>query len=421
MIRDTSAQDTVLAPPPRRRLVVIAIALASLLALAFAIWLVAGWRSVPRSAQAARLSIAPVVQGTLVRDANVNGRVVAAVSPTLYAPAAATVTLKVQAGDRIRKGQVLAVLESPDLASALRREQSSYAELEAEISRQQIVARKQKLMAVRDADQAEIERAAAQRILERIERAGIEGVMARNDFEKAQDALKSAEIRGRHASEAARLEGDDIDLQLKTRREQLQRQRLTLEEAKRRVDELMLRAPVDGMVGSVAVSDRSVVALNAPLMTVVDLAALEVELEVPETYVGDLAIGMKAEISVGELKATGNLSAISPEVVRNVVLARVRFDGPQPQGLRQSQRVAARLLIDAKPNVLMLPRGPFVDAHGGRHAYVVEDGYAKRRAIRLGAASVAAVEVVEGLKAGDRVVVAGSEDFENAEQVRINE
>lgn len=422
MIRDTSAQDTVLVPAPRRRRAMLAAgALASLLVLAFCIWLVAGWRGAPRSVQAARLAIAPVTQGTLVRDASVNGRVVAAVSPTLYAPAAATVTLKVQAGERIRKGQVLAVLESPDLASALRREQSSHAELEAEIARQRIVADKQKLMAVRDADQAEIERAAAQRVLERIERAGIVGVMARNDFEKAQDALKSAEIRGRHASAAARLEGDDVDLQLKTRREQLQRQRLAVEEARRRVEELTLRAPVDGMVGSLAVADRSVVAANAPLMTVVDLAALEVELEVPETYVADLAVGMKAEITAGDVKATGNLSAISPEVVKNVVLARVRFEGEPPRGLRQSQRVAARLLIDAKPGVLMLPRGPFVDAHGGRHAYVVADGYARRRPIRLGAGSVAAVEVAEGLKAGERVVVAGSEDFENAEQVRINE
>ena len=422
MIRDTSAQDTVVAPPRGRLRIRIGAAILGLVALvAIGAWLLSGWSASSHTANAARLRIMPVTQGTLVRDAQVNGRVVAAVSPTLYAPAAATVALKVSAGDTVKKGQVLVELESPELANALRREQSTFEELKSEIARQEIVAQKAKLAALREADQAEIERAAAQRVYERIEKAGIVGVIARNDFEKAQDALKSAEIRGRHATEAAKLESGDIDLQLRARREQLQRQRLSLEEARRRVDELSVRAPMDGVVGSLAVVDRTVVTANAPLMTLVDLSRLEVEVEIPESYVADLGLGMKAEISAGEIRATGKITAISPEVVRNQVLARVRFDGAQPQGLRQSQRVSARLLIDEKPNALLLPRGPFVEAHGGKFAYVVEDGFALRRPIRLGGTSVSAVEIASGLKAGDKVVVAGSEDFEDAAMVRITQ
>jgi hypothetical protein len=74
-----------------------------------------------------------------------------------------------------------------------------------------------------------------------------------------------------------------------------------------------------------------------------------------------MGLGMNAEIALPSGTATGKLSALSPEVVKNMVLARVRFDGEQPKGLRQSQRVTARLLIEEKPNVLMLPRGPFVE------------------------------------------------------------
>ena len=422
MIRDTSAQDTVLAKPKRQVTKRAAIGIAAGLAfVVLSTWLFAGWRSSSHVANAERLRIVPAVQGTLVRDASVNGRVVAAVSPTLFAPAASTVTLKVHAGDTVRKGQVLAQLESPDLQGALKREQSTYEELQAEIARQEILAQKQKLTAVRDADQAEIERAAAQRAFERIEKVGGLGIVAKNDFEKAQDALRSAEIRGRHAAEAAKLETGDIELQLRTRRAQLQRQRLALDEAQRRVDELTLRAPMDGLVGSVAIAERSVVPANAPLMTLVDLSRLEVELEIPETYMADLGLGMKAEIVAGEVKAVGQVTAISPEVIRNQVLARVRFDGAQPKGLRQSQRVSARLLIDEKPNALILPRGPFVEAHGGKFAYVMEDGFAVRRPIRLGGTSLSAVEVAEGVKAGDRVVVAGSEDFDNAERVKVNQ
>src|SRR5688572_2019341 len=422
MIRDTSAQDTPIAQPSRRRhLRVAAGAVAAVAVVALAIWLASGWSASAHSANAARLRIAPVTQGTLLRDASVNGRVVAAVSPTLFAPAAAMVALKVSAGDTVRKGQVLAELESPELQSALRREQSTYEELKSEISRQEVLAQKAKLKAASDADQAEIERASAQRVYERIERAGVVGVIARNDFEKARDNLKSAEIRGKHATEAARLESSDIDLQLRSRKEQLARQKLTLDEAKRRVDELSVRAPMDGVVGSLAVVDRTVVPANAPLMTLVDLSQLDVELEIPESYVQDLGLGMKSEIVAGDVKATGKLVAISPEVIRNQVLARVRFDGAQPAGLRQSQRVQARLLIDERKNVLILPRGPFVEAHGGKYAYVMQDGFAVKKPIRIGGTSVSSVEIVEGVKAGDRVVIAGSEEFENAPQVKVNE
>ena len=422
MIRDTSAQDTPLQQPRRRLHVRIASAVVGALGVVLlAAWLLSGWRASASAVNASRLRIAPVTQGLLVRDAQVNGRVVAAVSPTLYAPAPATVNLKVSAGDTVKKGQVLAQLESPELTSALRREQSSFEELRSEISRQEIIANKTKLTAIRDADQAEIERAAAQRIYERIEKAGVVGVIARNDFEKAQDALKSAEIRGKHAKEAASLESNDVDLQLKSRRAQLQRQQLSLEEAKRRVDELSIKAPMDGLIGTLSVVDRTVVPANAPLMTLVDLSRLEVELEIPETYVADLGLGMKAEVTTGDIKASGKIVAISPEVIRNQVLARVRFEGAQPQGLRQSQRVSARLLIDERPNVLILPRGPFVEAHGGKYAYVVENGMAIRRPIRIGGTSVASVEVVEGVKAGDKVVIAGSEEFENVPQVKVND
>jgi hypothetical protein len=107
------------------------------------------WRSSEASVSAARLRIAEVSRGTLVRDASVNGRVVAAVSPTLYAKASSTVNLKVAAGDTVKKGQVLAVLESPDLADVLKRETSTYEGLKAEVARQQILSRKQKLLARR--------------------------------------------------------------------------------------------------------------------------------------------------------------------------------------------------------------------------------------------------------------------------------
>jgi HlyD family secretion protein len=422
MIPDTSGQDVLVERKPRRRLaralVSAAVAVVALGAVGVLAW---SWKDTTQSVSASRLRIATVTRGTLVRDASVNGRVVAAVSPTLFAPAPGTVTLKVSAGDTVKRGDVVAEIDSPDLTDQLKREQATFEQLEAELGRARIVARKQKLLAQRDADTAEIERISAQRVYERIEKAGVAGVVAKNDFMKAEDALRSAQVRSKHAAEAAQLESEDVVLELRTKESQLTRQRLTLEYAKRRVDELKVRAPVDGFIGSLAVANRSVVPANAPLMTMVDLSVLEVELEIPETYAADLGIGMAAEITTPDGKAMGKLSALSPEVVRNQVLARVRFTGAQPANLRQSQRVSARLLIEEKANVLTLPRGPFVETGGGRFAYVVEGNVAERRPVRIGATSVSAVEIQDGVKEGDKVVVAGADAFDNAERVSINQ
>ncbi len=421
MIRDTSSQDTVLsAPAGQRRQRLLVWGAVCLIGVLVVVLLLSAWRSSSHSVSAARLRIASVSHGTLVRDAAVNGKVVAAVSPTLYATAASTVTLKVKAGDTVKKGDIVAELESPDLTDQLKREESIYQQIEAELARQQILAKKQNLIARRDADQAEIERVAAQRLYDRIELAGGIGVVSKNDFMKAKDALHSAEIRSKHAQQAAGLENEDVALEIKSKQSQLQRQHLSLDYAKRRVDELKLRAPVDGFIGSLAVSNRSVVAANTALMTLVDLSQLEVELEIPETYVADLGLGMTAEITINGNKAMGKLTALSPEVVKNQVLARVRFDGQQPSGLRQSQRVSARLLIEEKPNVMLLPRGPFVESEGGRFAYVVVNGIATRQPIQLGATSISAVEILSGVKDGDKVVIAGTDVFENAASVAIN-
>lgn len=421
MIRDTSAQDRSLSPQqqPRSRRPLWLAAGAVVLVLGLG-WGLSGWLGSARAVSAERLRFAEVTRGTLVRDAAVNGRVDAAVSPTLYAPAAGTVTLKINAGDTVAKGDVMAVLDSPELQNELQRERATLVQMEAEVARQRILAEKASLLARRDADDAGVTRTAALRDLQRAERGFELGAISEVEFLRAKDAMESAEIRSRHASSAAGLETQDVALALKTQQQLLERQRLLTANLERRVEELNVRAPVDGIIGTLNVADRAVVAANTALMTVVDLSRLEVELSMPESYAEDLGLGMSAEVRIGAVAANGKISAISPEVINNQVLARVRFDGEQPAGLRQNQRASARVLFEEKPDVVMVARGPFIEDQSGRFAYVVVDGIAERRPVRIGATSVGAVEILEGLQPGDRVVIAGTDTFENADRVAID-
>ncbi|MDY0021990.1 efflux RND transporter periplasmic adaptor subunit [Arenimonas caeni] len=422
MIRDTSAQDRSLdpaqAPRPRGPLW---LAGAAVLAVVVLGWVLSGWVGSARSVSAERLRLAEASRGLLVRDASANGRVVAAVSPTLYAPAGGTVTLRILAGDTVEAGQVLAEIDSPELHNELQREQATLAQLEAEVARQRILARKASLLAQREADDAEVTRLAATRDLQRAQRGYELGAIPEVEYLRAKDAMASADIRSKHAGSAAALEAQDVALALKTQEQLLERQRLLTANLERRVDELNVRAPVAGIIGTLSIADRAVVAANSPLMTVVDLSRLEVELEMPESYAEDLGLGMAAEVRIGANSQAGKISAISPEVVNNQVLVRVRFEGGQPAGLRQNQRVTARVLFEEKPDVVKVARGPFVEQLGGRFAYVVEDGIAVRRPIRLGATSVGEVEILEGVAPGERLVISGTDTFGDAERVAIND
>jgi HlyD family secretion protein len=88
--------------------------------------------------------------------------------------------------------------------------------------------------------------------------------------------------------------------------------------------------------------------------------------------------------------------------------------------LRQNQRLSARIVLDTRRDVLMVERGPFLEQDGGRFAYVVDGSSAVRKPIQAGASSLNAVEIISGLQAGQRIVVSGSDQFENAERIRIS-
>ena len=432
-IRDTSAQDVPISAArsaprtgmaarlPRIKRSWLLAGGAGLGLLLLAGWVASGWSAGNRSVDASRVRIAEVTRGDLVRDISADGRVIAANSPVLYAIAGGTVTLKVVAGDAVKKGQALAEIDSPELRSKLAQEEATLASLEAEAGRAALDAQLSRANARKALDEAQILRQAAVRDLERYQRAFEGGAVAQVDVAKAQDSLKSADIGLVHAKRDVGLSGEGAALDTRNKRLLADRQRAIVTEMQRQVDALTLRAPFDGQVGQVQVAQRANVAQNAPVLSVVDLTEFEVEIRIPESFARDLGIGMPAQIrSSGGEPYDAHVAAVSPEVVNGEVTSRLRFSGKQPPGLRQNQRLSARIVMDTRKNVLQVERGPFVDEGGGRSAWVMDGDTAIKRPVRVGASSINAVELIDGVQAGDRIVVSGSDQFGDAERISIN-
>ena len=422
-IRDTSATDTLIAKKPnkRRRLILIGGGVAVLIALALIVPGVKRMLSTDASVSASRISIATVERGPFVRDIAAEGRVVAAVSPTLYANSPGAVALKVNAGDTVKQGQVLAVVDSPELTNKLAQEESNADALQVDYQRAQIDARKQRLELQKAHDNAAIDEKSAQTDLERNQKAFANGAASQMEVAHARDTLEKAQIALKHATEDLSLDNDSLSFDVKAKKLAWERQQLLVKDFQRQVDDLNVRSPVNGQIGQLFIAPRATVAKDAQLLTVIDLSALEVEVKVPESFARDLAVGMAADITGNGGNWKGAVSAISPEVVDGQVAARVRFVDAKPEHLRQNQRLSVRIVLDQRKDVLTVDRGSFVDESGGNFAYVVKDGIATKTPIRVGASSIDKVEILQGLKEGDRVVISGADAFNGATRVAISD
>lgn len=380
------------------------------------------WFEAEMSVSRERLRTAAVTRGDLVRDVSVQGRVVAAVSPTLYATQAGTITFQVEAGDMVSAGDVLAVIDSPEVANRLEQEEATRSRRAIEVERQRIQAEQHKLATRKAVDLASVALTAARREARRADQAYATEAISQIDFEKAHDELRSAELAHEHAAADAELEAERLDFELRTLELELERQQLLVHDLRRQVDELSIRSPADGIVGNRLVEQKTAVGPNMPVLGVVDLSRFEVEAQVPESYADDLAVGMAAEVRVGRAPKAATLVAVSPEVMDGSVTVRLRFDDDAgTAGLRQNQRLTTRVLLEAKYGVLRVTRGQFLESGGGRIAYVLEGDMARRRGIEIGARSLNAVEVVAGLNVGDEIVVSGIERFEGKETVLVTD
>lgn len=415
MIRSTTAMDT--AVPPRRyprRLLLAAAAGIALVGVLAAPYL-SRWAKADRSLAADRVRLATVVRGDLERDISATGRVVAASFPRLFSPEPGIASVQVRAGVDVATGDLLVTVESPELAALVAQQRSTLATAEGELARARIAAKRGQLAADQGVALLEVRRKAAARELERMRQLGEEGLANRVELERARDELAIAELESSQAVANAGLEAEALVVDVRDRELAVERARLALDELERRLARLEIRSPFAGRIATVDVSDRDAVTAGQSLLTVVDLSRFEIELAIPESSADDVAPGTPAEVTWEGRAWPAEIATISPEVSGGQVAARLLFVGPAPTGLRQSQRLPTRIVLDRRVGVLKVARGPFLESGAGRRSYVVDGGLARAREIEVGATSLTEVEIVRGLVEGEVVVISDLAPFDGVE------
>src|SRR6266516_2403843 len=158
MIENTSSMDRPAATPRLQRLPMILGGVAIVVVILLLLLLPGArrWWRADRAVDATTIRTAVVTRGDLQRDLSVQARVVAALHPTLFSPAQGTVSVHVKSGTQVKKGDVLAAIESSELRSAFTQAQSLQISMRADFERQKIVARQNALRAKQAADLAEV-------------------------------------------------------------------------------------------------------------------------------------------------------------------------------------------------------------------------------------------------------------------------
>ncbi|BCO18288.1 RND transporter MFP subunit [Alteromonas sp. KC3] len=416
MIKDTSNQDSVVERKTHKKNWVLS--LSGVVAAGVLGYMLLSAPTADVSLAKESLKVHTVSKGDLVRDIITTGKIIAANAPQVYSPEQGYVMLNVMPGDFIKAGDTIAVVDSPELQSTLKQEQLVLASLQSDLARQELDVRRQTLLLNKQADLAKVELDAAMREDKRAALSIENHLISQIDFEKAQDDLARARVTHKHAMGEIALAADTLAFELKTSEDKVARQALIVKELERQLANLRIRASVSGIVGNVLIQPNALVAKNELLMTLVDLSAYEAQLNVAESYAGELGIGMDVELTMGGETVLGKLVSISPEVVERQVTARVRFPENSVQSIRQNQQVSARILLENKSDVLKVARGSFLQS-GGHTAYIVRGDIAEKVAIQIGATSMREVEILEGLQEGDQIITSNYDKFKQAPSVLL--
>ncbi len=228
-------------------------------------------------------------------------------------------------------------------------------------------------------------------------------------------------IRLQLEGERTRITADSSLARLAAQQAKVDQQKALYQLKKSQVDALHVRAGIDGVLQLVPVDVGQRVTLGTNLARVADPKKLKAEIKIAETQAKDVAPGQKASIDTRNGIVGGHVSRIDPSVVNGTVTVDVTIDDPLPLGARPDLSVDGTITLENLKDVLYVGR----PVHGQSDSTIgifkiIDDGAeAVRVNVKLGRSSVNTIEILDGLKVGDKVILSDMSPWDNFDRVRL--
>jgi HlyD family secretion protein len=397
----------------------VAAAVIAIAALAFFFAATVRWlrpsfdRRVTRTARVQRGSIASTLEA--------NGTVVPLVEQVVSSPVEARV-LRVgrRAGDRVRAGDELLTLdtsasqlEAARLDDRVAQKQSTETELRLRLEESIATLRAQ--IEQKKLDAQIVHYSAQQKATLRSE-----GLIAEQDALGAAAMAKKTDIELRQLEEALARALRSRDVQLSASRADISMAQREREESRRQLELAMLRADRDGILTSIVGEVGATIRRGDVLARIADLSAYRVEASISDIHAARLAAGMRAKVTLDGAAIDGSIESVDPRIVNGVVKFFITLDQPANARLRNNLRVDVAVITGTRNDTLVVQRGALARADT-THAYVIRGDEALRVPMRFGLAGTETIEILDGAREGDELVISDVTDYEGVEKVRVKQ
>jgi HlyD family secretion protein len=244
-----------------------------------------------------------------------------------------------------------------------------------------------------------------------------------SELQLKQSRSQAQELKNRWDIERKRLEiaEQNIEAQVAPQVAEVERLRTLYELRRRQLDQLKVRAGMDGVLQVVPVEVGQQVAQGTNVARVANPKVLKAELRIPETQTRDLAIGQKASIDTRNGLVEGRVARIDPAAQNGTVGVDVTLLGDLPPGARPDLSVDGTVELERLDNVVYVGRPAFGQENSSVGLFrLTEGGEAVRVTVQLGRSSVNTIEIVNGLQPGDQVILSDMSTWDSYERIRLN-
>jgi HlyD family secretion protein len=246
------------------------------------------------------------------------------------------------------------------------------------------------------------------------------------DLDLKLSKVKAEELATRTALEEKRLSitSESVQAQLAAQKVKVEQARAQYELKRKQVEQLKVRAGTEGILQQlpVPVEVGQRVTAGTALAKIVQPWKLKAELKIPETQVKDIQLGQPASIDTRNGIIAGRVSRIDPSVQNGTVTVDARLEGALPQGARPDLSVDGTIELERLTDVVYVGRPVFGQPNSTVSLFRLDaDGKnATRVQVKLGRTSVNTVEVLEGLRVSDQVILSDMSTWDNYDRIRLN-
>jgi multidrug resistance efflux pump len=368
------------------------------------------------------LMIDSVQRGTMVRAVRAPGTLVPERMHLVSALTAGRVEqLPLRPGATLKGGSMLLLLSNPDVQLEALEAQRQVTSAQAALVNLQTSLATQRLTQQATVASAEATASDAKRQANMLKQLGEKKLASSNDI--AQATERAAEASARLDAEKSRLKvmDDAMEQQLSLQRNEVQRARAIAAFQQQRVESMRVLAPEDGVLQTQPLELGQWVVPGQVLATVAQPGRLKAELRVPETQARDVVVGQSVDIDTRNGIIKGHVMRVDPSVQTGTVTVEVALDGALPKGARPDLSVDGTIEIERLNDVLHVGRPAYGQGESTVGLFKLDtDGkYASRVPVKLGVSSVTTVQVLSGLKVGDRVITSDMSQWDNVERVKL--